>query len=610
MRFRVRASWLVLLLAVLLAQAAAALPMQFTKPATWTSGLVTWDNQSIRDADFATWLKGAQTAVAPAAGFKLIASFTQCYGGGFLTELMNKAVTTYGANSAGAYFETVSYAATNSYYDFAWKTFADVPAPFPTDLAITNSAYNAIALGNVPGIAQNPNAPFERAQYLTDAAGGGAPPAALNSATNRYAILWVGQPNTRGNQDFNDLNDIYEVLRTRYGYLPANIYILYGSGANPAAPPHRWAPNAQATSANLQAAVNTWLVPAIRAGKTRDNLLFFWAGDHGNADYPITIEVESTSMGVAGSAVAALRPLNQVGITFYEAGSGTNVGLLQSTNNLKALSFGDDFFDPQTLFQTYNASPPATIYFSVDKQSTGLAGTDVNQEIVNGRLPGADIYAADRNGGNLRMFDGMVSLGLLKVAPNFDELNDFVLRDLQSILNAKGFPTRPIFFTNDQTSQIWVYDPLLNLTYLYYDFSWNLPVAPVMVDALAMVGNLLRRDNNGFLFFDPAQDFMLFSVGRQENMAPWNAVKPCDVLQLANNILRVWRTCAQLGLNPDTDNVDGLDIGAGQYGQPISFDGEYPWPQYPYPNSEDGGPTTPPKPVPHSTLPAEIEIPY
>lgn len=603
-------------LGVLATAAPAAAQMQFTKPATWTSGLVTWDNQAIKDADFATWIKGAQTALAPGAGFKLIASFTQCYGGGFVTELRNKAVAKYGANSASAYFETVSYAKTNSYYDFAWKTLADVPAPFPTDQAITTSAWNAIAnIAPVAGIPTNDDAQFERAQYLTDAAGGGAPPAALNSATNLYAILWVGQPNTKGNQDAQDLDDLYNVLTRRYGYPAANIYILFGSGANPAVPAgHLWAPNAAATSAKLQAAINTWLVPKVQAKKNMDNLLFFWAGDHGNADYPITIEVDDGSQGVPRSAVAALAPLNQVGMTIYEAGAGTNVELLQEATGtqLKALSFGDDFFNPQALFQTSNASPPATIYFSVDNQSSGLPGTDVNQEIVNGRFPGADVYAADRNGGNLRMFDGMVSLGLLKAAPNFDELNDFVLRDLQSILTPQGWPTRPIFFANDQTSQIWVYDPMLNQTYLYYDFTWNLPVAPVLVDALAMVANLQRRDNNNHLFFDPAKDYMLFSVGRQENMAPWNLVAPCDILQLANNVLRVWQTCAQLGLDPSTDNVDGLDIGAGQYSQPISWDEEYPWPSYPYPNSPDGwggGPRMPPSPMPHSTLPVEIEVP-
>jgi hypothetical protein len=54
-----------LLFALLAARAGAVLPRFFPKPPAWTSYLVTADNQGVKDGDFATWVKNAQTAVAP-----------------------------------------------------------------------------------------------------------------------------------------------------------------------------------------------------------------------------------------------------------------------------------------------------------------------------------------------------------------------------------------------------------------------------------------------------------------------------------------------------------------------------------------------------------------
>ncbi|HEV7516309.1 MAG TPA: hypothetical protein VGR07_08420, partial [Thermoanaerobaculia bacterium] len=588
------------------ARAGAVLPRFFPKPPAWTSYLVTADNQGVKDGDFATWVKNAQTAVAPRT-FKFIASFGTCYGGGFLTEFQNKGLTSWGANSASTYFEPVTIDSTRgrTYYNWAWKTIADVPPAFPTDEKITDDAYNAILAGNVGAIPANPYAKFERAQYNSDRAGAGAPPTDLGNAMHKFAILWVGQPSTK-NYDLNDLNNLYAVLKNRYGFAPADIYILFGGpGAGAGLPKAR---DGQATSANLQFAFNNWLQGKINAQPQRDtNLVFFWAGDHGSVDSAITIEVDNAARGVAGSGVAAQRVAGKTGQTIYEAGSGTNVGLLlePTGKNFKALSFGDDFQNPAALFATQYASPTAIVYFSVDGTSFGVDGSDVREERNANRLPGADIYAATANG-NRRMFDGMANLGLLKVAPNFDDLNDFVLRDFRQAMNAQGQILRPLFFTNDQSSLIWVSDPVKNQTYVYYDFARNLPVRPWLVDALAVVANLKRRDPGGFLFFDPFKDFMLFSIGRQENMAPWTNYRPCDILRLGTGQLAVWQSCAQLGLDPTRDNVDGLDLGAGASGEPIAFDAEWPWPQYPYPNSPDGGDPTPPSPKSPPTDPIEI----
>src|SRR5436305_13661861 len=78
---RIRTALLgVLLLAQLAAQATAALPPFFPKPAAWTSYMVPPDHLLVKDGDFATWVKNAQTAAAPRT-FKFLASSGTCYGG-------------------------------------------------------------------------------------------------------------------------------------------------------------------------------------------------------------------------------------------------------------------------------------------------------------------------------------------------------------------------------------------------------------------------------------------------------------------------------------------------------------------------------------------------
>jgi hypothetical protein len=125
-----------------------------------------------------------------------LAEFSQCFGGGFLTEMGNQGVVGYGTNSASAYFETASYnpPAKNSFYPFAWQSIANVPAAAvpPTDEWITWKAYDAIdpTLGAVGAIPKNRNAAFERAQYRSDRVGG--VPQALGSAMHNVDGLDIG----------------------------------------------------------------------------------------------------------------------------------------------------------------------------------------------------------------------------------------------------------------------------------------------------------------------------------------------------------------------------------------------------------------------------------
>ena len=132
-----------------LAVQAHALPPFFEKPITYRSMLVTNDNQSVSDVAFGKLVAQTQMNIrnVPHEDFTFIGSFTQCYGGGFITELGRQGVTRYGGNSASTYFETASYhdLGNRSYYPYAWATMADpLGGARRTDEWITWKAYDAI----------------------------------------------------------------------------------------------------------------------------------------------------------------------------------------------------------------------------------------------------------------------------------------------------------------------------------------------------------------------------------------------------------------------------------------------------------------------------------
>jgi hypothetical protein len=599
-----------LLLSLALATAAgAALPQQLRKTAGWRSSLVTDDQKPLYDADFVTMVKALRAGLGGRT-LNFLGTFTECFGGGFADELSDpaQAFSRYGANSASTYFEPATYNPGNgSFYGTAWNNRADVAGP-PSDETITTTAWDAIDITNlvvVPGVPKNPRSRVERTQYRTDRLGAGKPPEPLHAAQHNYVILWIGQPEA---DDYKDVDDLFTILTgPRYGYVANEIYILWGNGADPNAA-DAWVPDRSATTANLQWALNSIQGRINRQPMGDSTQLFFWAGDHGNVDAPITIEVANSSVGLPGTGVAGQVGAGLVGATIYKAGAGNNFArLVENTagtpgGELKALSFGDDFQNAFQLFNYSNASASAVVYFSVDNPSAGLPGTDVALErtLVPAHLPGADIYALAGNNGNRQVFDGTRNLGLAKANPPNDELNDFVLRDIDRMLSLQtGLPTRPIFFTNHKNGTIWVYDPAFGFSYPY--FTWPGPDfanPPRIVDALAMVVSLNRRDPaTNKLIFNKAQDSILFSIGRGEIAAPWIGYLPCQILGYGSGKnLFVWAGCKDLGLL-NTDNVDGLDIGAGQYGQPITFDQELPWPQYSYPNGSPGS-QPPPGPSP------------
>jgi len=563
----------------------AVLPAYMAKPPAWTSKLVTNAGPFVTDVQFAQWVKGVQGLPPAAPRFSFLAGFHQCYGGGFLTELQRQGVRKFGANSASRFFEPASYDVPNnrSFFTFSWFFRAITPVG-SNDLPITDDAYNWTVPPGVPPVPPNRWAAWENAQYLSDP-GFAAPPERIGAATNKYAILWAGRPD---NKDVNDVNQVYKVLTATYGFARANIRILWGGfGAGMAVPgAGLWATSdGQATAANLQNAFAGWLNGNL---KGQDNQVFFWAGDHGSADFPILISVDNLSKGLAGSDVnnrvlAALPP----GPVIYEASGGTNRWLWEVVGG--APDVDEIAFSEQSVRTQFDTTDGGWIYFSVDRTSPGAPGSDVNADFAVFGGASSSVYSATVNSNRLAFADQ--DLGLRPGAA--DNLNALSLRNSLTVLDPMTkLPNRPFFFSFQGSSQVNVYDPMLGFWYLYYDFLWDFPVAPVELDGLVLYDDGVR-DGNGLLYFDPfGQDKLLFSVGRQENAFPWNVFAACDILKLGPNpgggaILARWRSCQQIGLVAGQDNLDALDLGIGANGEPYdSYPSSYTPPSYPYPQPE------------------------
>jgi hypothetical protein len=571
----------------------AVLPAYIAKPLPWTSKLVTNAGPFVTDVQFAQWVKGVQGLPPAAPRFSFLAGFHQCYGGGFLTELQRQGVRKFGANSASRFFEPASYDVPNqrSYFTYSWFTRAITPVG-SNDQLITDDAYNwTVVPPAAPPIPANPWAAWENAQYLSDP-GFAAPPEKIGAAQNKYAILWAGRPDGK---DVKDANQVYQVLTANYGFARNNILVLWGNVAAGAAVPGAggfWnTSDGPALAANLQNAFAVWLNGKLNAqpmGQTAQ--VVFWAGDHGSADFPILISVDNGSLGLAASAVnnrvLGGRPPGPV---IYEAGGGTNRWLwevLGGPPDVDEIAFSEQ--SVQNLFDTKDGG---WIYFSVDRNSPGAGGSDVNRDFVANGGASSSVYSATPNSNRLAFADQ--DLGLR--GGNADNLNALSLRNSQSVLNPMNkMPNRPLFFSFLGSSQVNVYDPVFNGWYLYYDFTWDFPVAPWELDGLALWDDGVRDPMTNLLYFDPfGQDRLLFSVGRQENAFPWNAFAACDILKLGpmpgGAVLARWRSCQQIGLVPGPDNLDALDLGIGANGEPYdSYPPSYTPPSYPNP-----GPSNP-----------------
>ena len=556
--------------------------------------LIDNDFAGVKDEELASWIKTAQGAGEPR--FSLICTFVQCFGGGFLHELKTQAVPWFGANSASKYFEPATYcevagnpANGRSYYAWAWKMAAGPPAPpHPDDRAITDDAYN----NRVPANIQD----LQHAQYQ-NCCPHGPPPEPLHCKAHNYAILFSGMP---GVMDQQDVSDIYAVLNGAapggYGYPAEDICILYGDGTTPGGV--AWTVNEAATGTNLHdvltgpALPGHWRLQKKLADIPGPTQVFFWAGDHGGVDAPISLSVDEISVGLPGSEVAARvavgnRPESMV----YEAGRGTNIAgwdLLGAilpdpfppSRDIDAISFGTDRIPPDGI-QSY--------YFSVDRTSVGRPGSGVQlqQAAGGGKSAAPDVFVVAA-GTNHQMFDGVLTLGLREVrvlppppAPpvdDSDELNALSFVPIAAVVDAEGNLRVPLFFSVKGSPDIYVYDPTMPpAARIYRYFDWAGVPAPTELDALALRDDFVRRPlghpDAGKLFFDPGAkpvgDAFLFSVGRGE------AAVPCEIYKASAAGIMREATCAQLGLL-DTDNVDALDTydGTGPNARAGDLDGD------------------------------------
>lgn len=550
------------------------------RPPTWKCMLIDKDHKGIYDdKDFATWVKAAQDALAakdPPRSVKPIFTFTQCFSGGFLGALFDKGVSDFTANSACRYYEGASYDVEHvrSYYSWAWGRYLDDLRL--DDFAITQGAADALQTGMPRDITANPRWSFERPQYFI----GGVPAKVGGNADGNYAILFAGVPDEL---DMSDYEQMYGELLF-HGLAPENIMVLFGN--------QELVGGKKATKANLEWAWKTWLVEKVCA-QGADHLtaqVFFWAGDHGNADTPIAMSVKAGALGQAGTDV---RNLPNEGARVFEAGSQSNKWAWKHPTNkdIDAIAFADDF-------EGGGSQIPLNVYFSVDEPSVGESHSGVYREgIVDGRGVGGDVFIQTHNS-NRQMIDSERTLGLDEAAPA-DELDALALRNILAISvdvpnsdPPKKKLTRPMFFSVRGSSLVQVYDPRYDETYTYVNFAlfdWdgdgNAGPAPSELDGLALSDDCMRvempapwdpRIMVDLLVFDLTQDDMLFSIGRDEADAFWKMYEPCDVIRAHFDgliILAKYRTCESLGLLPtippdgdpprggqDPDNIDGLDV--------------------------------------------------
>lgn len=567
---------------------APVVPAYIEKPVTWTNMLIDKDRTAVKDGEVATWWKQAQTnaaALTPARSFQLVATFTQCYGGGFLTELKNKGVANFGANSANKFFQAATYDSTNNrgHYSFAWQRLARLNVAM-TDQWITANAYDSMING-ANGVPMFTGAGKEEPQYLDNDANNATPPPVKlkNHPNHNYAILYSGFPNTDNDYDKNDMSNIYDTLRNVYGYAAANIYIMYGdfeAGVQPAGV--AWMSDAKATKGNLRKAIRDpggWLMTKLdgQPGGQTTAQVFFWVGDHGNVDVPVTITVTADSKGQAGTdlnvrSVGAM----PVATVLFSAGGATNKDGFDMTGiaagPINALSFGKDI-DADVISDNPG---DLSIYFSVDDASMGKANSDVNQEKIKPKREAkTDIFTITKDS-NRQLIDGAISLGLVEDPPalvNADAVRALAMDDVLNRLDPAmpGCLRQPVFFSINGDSKIYVHDPSLvpPVTYVFLDFAWFGHVVPD-VDGIALRTALKRGPvmppdypvpvPAGRLYFNPATDLLFFSTVADAALG----FKGCEIYQFpfGGGGINMWRTCGDLGLL-DADNVDALDIGSG-----------------------------------------------
>ncbi|MFO0782316.1 MAG: hypothetical protein U0636_01345 [Phycisphaerales bacterium] len=587
-----------------LALADEDIPAYQPKPQQWKTGLVTHESV-VWDTEFAAWMaageKKAHDTVAGTWKLQVRCTFAHCYSGGFIQELdlattATPPLTDFAANSACRYFETASayedagVPATGWYsrYAFAWTDRGVAGAgqrPVWTMQEITKRAYNGMLAGGVGDITANPGIAYEHPQYRSN-----VDPDDLKTGDLKLAILFAGDPEQR---HINNMDKMRAMLKDKYGFAAANIWVMCGNyGPGDAIPTVTWGSDAKATRAELEKALRDAAGFVVSRVKTYANdqelndkkvKLFIFTTDHGTADAPILFGVTSDTTGEIGTDVfAEAKPAEHL----YNGGNLTNtlVWIVPGPAELDSFSTGnDELYQNQPPVGTPSGTPG--LYFSVDRDSQGLATTDVARVLGQARDPAACVFTVAVPDDN-REFVAGTTVGLLEhfLDEDFNPLPTDNLCALSTVpanlvFTNTGIPLQPVFYTLYSAAapspKIWVQDPWHPLNpgkvYVYWDPArdgW--PVAdalPQRLDGLSMLVNMApnkRMPQNpmaqgydpvraGDLKFKLGQDAMVFSVPTGD---PFRA-SGCDIYRWNGQNMETIYTCQELGLRND-DDVDAL----------------------------------------------------
>jgi len=267
----------------------------------------------------------------------------------------------------------------------------------------------------------------------------------------------------------------------------------------------------------------------------------------------------------------------------FEGGNATN-SIVWSTAalDIDAFSTGNDEIYVEVPAKGSMVTAKPGLYFSVDRLSLGLVGSDVDRAHAAMREPAAGVFAATVNLDNREFVRGG-AVGLLDDLGGELPTDDLTALSMTSPppfgdYRAGAWPLQPIFYSLTNSNAIWVEDPWhpLNpgVTYAYWTpvDGWspgdNLPER---FDGLSMRVNMAQNQRVpwlpgqpgfdpeapatwGNLKFKPGVDAFVFSVPRGD---PFRLGIGCSVYRWNGMLMEEIYTCAQLGLQM-IDEVDAL----------------------------------------------------
>jgi hypothetical protein len=273
--------------------------------AYWHTGLSTSAGTPIWDDDFAN----IATPLA-VQGVNMTYVFGQCFGGGMVQDIVQipasvNPIARVNATSAAKWFQPAYYRvpprvpappppqANNSNTDWVdWYTEMSRPGRGgaggpPTHFESAMNAWWNDPFGNSPNPLRTrgpDETGTEEAQFRETIPGLAALVGhTMNPNGRRYAMLYSGKPNA---VDREQILTMYDVLVTGYGYNPADIFVLYGTGAAAlgAATPPALAGRVWPATLNDYADQMVAIMGRVATDPNPGlNQFFFFSNDHGTA---------------------------------------------------------------------------------------------------------------------------------------------------------------------------------------------------------------------------------------------------------------------------------------------------------------------------------------